>query len=130
MQGWIIVYSPWNIIYINNMHKLIINMLLIYCIFPYCILTEYKVSKVIFHYTLFKDGSLWEKYCKSPDHIVSMEVIEYIDMIDNNLPWRNKLNGAAIDKWYTQIGNVNRLHNIIEPFAALFWALGIVLAHI
>ena len=33
-----------------------------------------------------------------------------------------------IDKLYTQIGNVNRLHNIIEPFAALFWALGIVLA--
>ena len=25
-----------------------------------------------------------------------------------------------IDKLYTQIGNVNRLHNIIEPFAALF----------
>ena len=35
-----------------------------------------------------------------------------------------------IDKLYTQIGNANRLHNIIEPFAALFWALGIVLAHI
>ena len=26
----------------------------------------------------------------------------------------------AIDKLYTQIGNFNRLHNIIEPFAALF----------
>ena len=26
----------------------------------------------------------------------------------------------SIDKLYTQIGNVNRLHNIIEPFAALF----------
>ena len=38
--------------------------------------------------------------------------------------------GLIIDKLYTQIGNVNRLHNIIEPFAALFWALGIVLAHI
>ena len=25
---------------------------------------------------------------------------------------------------------MNRLHNRIEPFAALFWALGIVLAHI
>ena len=36
----------------------------------------------------------------------------------------------SIDKLYTQIGNVNRLHNIIEPFASLFWALGIVLAHI
>ena len=36
----------------------------------------------------------------------------------------------TIDKLYTQIGNVNRLYNIIEPFAALFWALGIVLAHI
>ena len=35
-----------------------------------------------------------------------------------------------IDKLYTQIGNANRLHNIIEPFAALFWALGIVLVHI
>ena len=34
-----------------------------------------------------------------------------------------------IDKLYTQIGNVNRLHNIIEPFAALFWALGIVLVY-
>ena len=31
---------------------------------------------------------------------------------------------------YTQIDNVNRLHNRIEPFAALFWALVIVLAHI
>ena len=31
---------------------------------------------------------------------------------------------------YTQIGNVNSLQNRIEPFAALFWALGIVLAHI
>ena len=31
---------------------------------------------------------------------------------------------------YTQIVNVFRLHNIIEPSAALFWALGIVLAHI
>ena len=29
-----------------------------------------------------------------------------------------------------KIGNVNRLHNRIEPFPALFWALGIVLAHI
>ena len=37
---------------------------------------------------------------------------------------------AIIDKLHTQIGNVNRLHNIIEPFAVLFWALGIVLAHI
>ena len=27
---------------------------------------------------------------------------------------------TAIDKLYTQIGNVNRLYNIIEPFAALF----------
>ena len=35
-----------------------------------------------------------------------------------------------IDKLYTQISNVNRLHNIIEPFAPLFWALGIVLAHV
>ena len=26
----------------------------------------------------------------------------------------------VIDKLYTQIGNVNRLHNKIEPFAALF----------
>ena len=37
---------------------------------------------------------------------------------------------SSIDKLYTQIGNVDRLHNIIEPFAALFWALGFVLAHI
>ena len=36
----------------------------------------------------------------------------------------------CIDKLCTQIGNVNRLHNIFEPFAALFWALGIELAHI
>ena len=28
------------------------------------------------------------------------------------------------------MGRVNRLHNKIEPFPALFWALGIVLAHI
>ena len=39
-------------------------------------------------------------------------------------------NLSYIDKLYTQIGNANRLHNIIEPFAALFWALGIVFAHI
>ena len=31
---------------------------------------------------------------------------------------------------YTQIVNVLRLHNIIEPSAALFWALGIVLVNI
>ena len=31
---------------------------------------------------------------------------------------------------YTQIGNVFRLCIIIEPFAALIWALGIVFAHI
>ena len=31
---------------------------------------------------------------------------------------------------YTQMGNVFRLHNRIEPSVALFWALGIVLAHI
>ena len=37
---------------------------------------------------------------------------------------------GSIDKLYTQIGNVNRLHTIIEPFPALFWALSIVLAHI
>ena len=29
-----------------------------------------------------------------------------------------------------KIWKVNRLHNIIEPFPALFGALGIVLAHI
>ena len=34
-----------------------------------------------------------------------------------------------IDKLYTQIVNDNRLHNRIEPFAALYWALGIALAH-
>ena len=31
---------------------------------------------------------------------------------------------------YTKIGNIFRLCNIIEPFAALFWAFGIVLVHI
>ena len=36
----------------------------------------------------------------------------------------------TIDKLYPDCSNVNCLHNIIEPFAALFWALGIVLAHI
>ena len=29
---------------------------------------------------------------------------------------------GPIDKLYNQIGNVNRLHNIIEPFAALVWS--------
>ena len=29
-----------------------------------------------------------------------------------------------------KIGKVNRLHNRIEPFPALFWALDILLAHI
>ena len=32
-----------------------------------------------------------------------------------------------IDKLYTKNGNVFRLHLRIEPFAVLFWALGIVL---
>ena len=34
---------------------------------------------------------------------------------------------TIIDKLYTKIGNVFRLHLRIEPFAFLFWALGIVL---
>ena len=38
------------------------------------------------------------------------------------------VSGAQIN--YTQIGNIFRLHNRIQPFAALFWALGIVLVHI
>ena len=32
-----------------------------------------------------------------------------------------------IDKLYTKIGNVIGIHLRIEPFAFLFWALGIVL---
>ena len=32
----------------------------------------------------------------------------------------------TIDKLYTRIGNVFRLHLRVEPFAVLFWALGIV----
>ena len=32
----------------------------------------------------------------------------------------------AIDKLYTQMGKADRLRNRVEPFAALFWALGIV----
>ena len=28
------------------------------------------------------------------------------------------------------MGKVNRLHKRVEPFAALLWALGIVLAHL
>ena len=35
-----------------------------------------------------------------------------------------------IDKLYTQISNVFRLCLIIESFSVMFWALGIVLAHI
>ena len=31
---------------------------------------------------------------------------------------------------YTQMGKVFRIHLRVEPFAVLFWALGIVLAHI
>ena len=34
---------------------------------------------------------------------------------------------TIIDKLYTKIGNGFRLHLRIEPFAVLFWALGIVL---
>ena len=30
------------------------------------------------------------------------------------------------DKLYTQMGKVDRLRNIVQPLAALFWALGIV----
>ena len=36
----------------------------------------------------------------------------------------------SIDKLYTQISNVFRLCLRIEPFSVMFWALGIVLAHI
>ena len=39
-------------------------------------------------------------------------------------------NREVIDKLYTQIGNVFCLCIIIEPFAAIFWALSIVLVHI
>ena len=37
---------------------------------------------------------------------------------------------AGIDKKNRKIGKVNSLHNRIEPVTALFWAFGIVLAHI
>ena len=40
------------------------------------------------------------------------------------------LDGMEHRKNYTQMGNVFRLHNRIGPSAALFWSLGIVLAHI
>ena len=38
----------------------------------------------------------------------------------------------TIEKLYSQIGKVSRLHNIIEPLLPCFcfWVLGIVLAHI
>ena len=36
----------------------------------------------------------------------------------------------AFHGFYKQIGKENRLHNRIEPFPTLFWALGILLAHI
>ena len=36
----------------------------------------------------------------------------------------------VIDKLYTQIGKVLRLPRELNLFAALFWALGIALAHI
>ena len=45
------------------------------------------------------------------------------DYISPSALWNAKIN-------YTQISNVNRLHNIIEPIPALFWALGNVLTHI
>ena len=44
-------------------------------------------------------------------------LVHHIDSVSNFL-WSGFL--RTIDKLYTQIGNVNRLHNIIEPFAALF----------
>ena len=34
-----------------------------------------------------------------------------------------------IDKLFTQMGEMDLLHNRVEPLAALFWALGIVLAN-
>ena len=50
---------------------------------------------------------------------------------------KNKLVSVFSDERYfmplinnRKIGKVNHLHNRIEPFPALFWALGIVLAHI
>ena len=36
----------------------------------------------------------------------------------------------SLDKLYTQIVKVFRLCLRIEPFSVMFWALGIVLAHI
>ena len=41
---------------------------------------------------------------------------------------RYRGDGALINN--RKIGKVNRLHTRIEPFPSLFWALGIVLAHI
>ena len=37
---------------------------------------------------------------------------------------------CSIDKLYTQVSNVFRLCLRIKPFSALFWTLGIALAHI
>ena len=36
---------------------------------------------------------------------------------------------ADIEQFYTQVDKVDRLRNGVEPFAALFWPLGIVLAN-
>ena len=36
---------------------------------------------------------------------------------------------SGIDKHYPQMGKVDRLYNRVEPYAALFWALGIVSLH-
>ena len=43
----------------------------------------------------------------------------------------HKVSLYSIDKYSNnKMAKSNRLHNRIEPFSALFWALGIVLAHI
>ena len=84
------------------------------------------------------------QYSRGPGTEVLMKFRNYFEAMESSRPLADLIllftaYYSVHSRWlielkpqinYNQIGNVNRLHNIIEPFAALFQALGIVLAHI
>ena len=65
-------------------------------------------------------STLSQKYSKSQQKTPSLSQLEQLQ----------RYSVLVIDKLYTQIVKVFRLCLKIEPFAVMFWALGIVLTHI
>ena len=56
-------------------------------------------------------------YCKANAPVIGLGIFQRLPCMYYILC---TLYSTLIDKLYTQIGNVNSLHNKIEPFAALF----------